>query len=161
MANISKIRVYLESSVISYFAARPSNDLIKLARQHLTAMWWENVLPKVEPYVSVFVMQEIMDGDPSAAAERLRVSKGILVLDENPVIEQLALSYLKKINIPDPKAYDAFHIACACVHGMDFLLTWNCTHIANAMLRETIESITEAHGFKTPVICTPDELLEV
>lgn len=156
------IKVYLETTVISYLAARPATrDYIKWAKQHLTAMWWERVFGRVHPYISVFVTEEMEQGDRSAAKKRLQLSHGIPVLADAPAIQTLATAFLKKINIPDRARLDAFHIACASVHQMDYLLTWNCTHIANAALRGVIESINEKHGYQTPVICTPEELLEI
>jgi hypothetical protein len=63
------------------------------------------------------------------------------------------------VPLPERAAVDALHIAVAAVHGMDYLLTWNCTHIANAALRDPIESVCRAHGYEPPAICTPEELL--
>jgi len=154
-------RVYLETSVISYLAARPSRDLLVLAKQHITTMWWDKTLPKVQAYVSAFVMEEIQRGDSNAAAERMRFCESIPLLDKTEEIESLADSYLSVVGIPDRAKLDAYHIACATIYQMDFLLTWNCTHIANAFIRRKIEKINADQGFETPVICTPEELLEV
>lgn len=156
------VKVYLETTVISYLAARPAtNDYLKWAKQHLTVMWWQRVFHRVHPYISVFVTEEMERGDRSAARKRLKLSQGIPVLEDAPAIQKLANVFLKKMNLPDKAKLDAFHIACASVHKMNYLLTWNCTHIANASLRGIIESINEKHGYQTPVICTPEELLEV
>jgi hypothetical protein len=62
--------------------------------------------------------------------------------------------------MPAKARLDALHVATAAVHGMDYLLSWNCKHIANAMLRSRIESICRTAGFEPPVICTPLELVE-
>lgn len=156
------IKVYLETSVISYMAARPATrDYVKWSKQHLTAMWWERVLHRIYPYISVFVIQEMKRGDRGAAKRRVEISQGIPVLDEVDEIERLAIAFLKKMNLPKKAELDAFHIASASVHEMDYLLTWNCKHIANASLRRIIESVNKKHGYQTPVICTPEELLEV
>jgi hypothetical protein len=157
----SNPKVYLETSVISYLAARPSRDLLVLAKQHVTTMWWGKTLPKVQAYVSSFVMEEIQRGDPTAVAERMKFCKSIPLLDGTEEIESLADSYLSVVGIPDRAKLDAYHIACATIYQMDFLLTWNCTHIANAFIRRKIETINADQGFVTPVICTPEELLEV
>jgi len=162
MAKRLDIKVYLETTVISYLAARPAtHDHLRWAKQHLTAMWWDRVFPHVHPFISVQVIQELERGDKTAARKRLRISKIIPILTNEPEIETLALAFLKKINIPDRAKLDAFHIACASIHEMDYLLTWNCTHIANASLRGVIDGINKRHGYKTPVICTPEELLEI
>ncbi|MBI4405547.1 MAG: type II toxin-antitoxin system VapC family toxin [Deltaproteobacteria bacterium] len=154
-------KVYLESTVISYLAARPSRDLLVLAKQHLTAIWWNNVFPRVQVYVSSFVMEEIQQGDLTAVAERMKFCKDIPLLNTTEEIESLANAYISMIMIPDRAKLDFYHIACATIYKMDFLLTWNCAHIANAFIRRKIETINAEHGFQTPVICTPDELLEV
>jgi hypothetical protein len=72
---------------------------------------------------------------------------------------QLARALVNQVPLPERAAVDALHVAIATVHGMDYLLTWNCTHIANATLREPIESVCRASGYEPPAICTPVELL--
>lgn len=156
------LKVYLETTVISYLAARPATkDYLKWAKQHLTVMWWDRVFHRVHPYISVFVTEEMERGDRSAAKKRLTLSRDIPVLADDPAIQKLASAFLKRMNLPNKAKLDAFHIACASVHEMNYLLTWNCKHIANASLRRVIESINKKHGYQTPVICTPEELLEV
>jgi hypothetical protein len=156
-----KPKVYIETSIISYYAGNPSRDLIILAHQHLTTMWWEKALPNVEPYISEFVRAEIIKGDQTASKKRLEASKLFPVLGTSPELESLAEDYFIKLKIPEAAKLDAYHIACATIFQLDYLLTWNCTHIANATLKRQIEKINESFGFETPVICTPEELLEV
>ena len=124
-------------------------------------MWWAHVFPKISPFISLQVLQELERGDKSAAQRRLHFAKRISLLGNKPEIEDLALAFLEKVNIPTRAKMDAFHIACASIHRMDYLLTWNCTHIANAALRKVIDSVNKQYGYKTPVICTPEELLEI
>lgn len=124
-------------------------------------MWWAHVFPKTSPFISLQVLQELERGDRIAAQKRLQIAKRISLLGNKPEIEELALAFLKKVNIPTRAKMDAFHIACASIHRMDYLLTWNCTHIANASLRKVIDSVNKQYGYKTPVICTPEELLEI
>jgi hypothetical protein len=156
-----KPKVYIETSVISYYAGNPSRDLIILAHQHLTTMWWEKALPKVAPYISEFVRAEIVKGDRSASKRRLETCASFPVLATSAELETLAEEYFKKLGIPESAKVDAYHIACATIFRLDYLLTWNCTHIANAVMKKQIEKINESFGFETPVICTPEELLEV
>ena len=154
------IKVYLETTVISYLAARPaSRDYLKWAKQHLTVMWWERVFHRVNPYISVFVTQEMKQGDRFAVAKRLKISQGIPVLDDVPAIENLATAFLKKMNLPDRAKLDAFHIACASVHEMNYLLTWNCTHIANANKARYLEVLNVKMGLSVPRLLTPNLLL--
>jgi len=61
--------------------------------------------------------------------------------------------------IPANAEEDALHISLATVHGMDYLLTWNCRHIANATIRNSVIQIADDEGYRCPVICTPEELL--
>lgn len=158
---LKKPKVYIETSVISYYAGNPSRDLIILAHQHLTTMWWEKALPKVELYISEFVRTEIIKGDQTASKKRLEACKLFSVLATSPELESLAEDYFRKLQLPAAAKLDAYHIACATIYQLDYLLTWNCAHIANATLKKQIEKINESFGFETPVICTPEELLEV
>ncbi len=77
-----------------------------------------------------------------------------------PEAQLLASALLNAAALPRNAAIDAVHVAPAAAHGMDFLLTWNCTHIANAVVRPRIEAVCEKQGFRPPVICTPEELVE-
>jgi len=74
--------------------------------------------------------------------------------------EVLAARLLAGAALPQKTNADALHIAITAVHGMDYLLTWNCTHIANAIMRPKIELICRTAGYEPPVICTPPELVE-
>lgn len=105
-------------------------------------------------------MQEAAAGDKEAAARRLAALEGIPVLSAPQVANDLVRSLLRDRAVPVVAAVDALHIAVAAVHGMDFLLTWNCTHIANAATRGTIESTCRSAGLSPPAICTPEQLME-
>jgi hypothetical protein len=105
-----KQKVYIETSILSYLTARPSNDIRAMANQNTTIEWWENRMPEFDIFISEFI--------------------------------------------------DAYHIAVAAVNGMDYLLTWNCKHIANAVMRPMVEQVCRNHGFEPPTICTPQELME-
>ena len=106
------------------------------------------------------MIKEVSLGDPVAAAERLEIVKGLPTLQLSEEAAFLAHDLILKVPIPPKAELDAFHIAIAVVNGMDFLLTWNCTHIANAMLRSRIESICRSCGHQPPVICTPQDIME-
>lgn len=157
----SKPTVYIETSVISYFAAKPSTDPLSLAKQHITTMWWERALPKVNAHISPFVLKEIRAGNPDAAAERIQACKMFPLLEETHELTMLAKTYLSEIKFPERAQADVLHIACATIYKMNFLLTWNCSHIANAFVRRKIEEINFQKDYGTTVICTPEELLEV
>jgi hypothetical protein len=156
-----KPAVYIETTIISYLTARPSRDIIVAAHQQLTVEWWENTRPRVECFISPFVIQEASRGDKDAAQRRIDAISDIPVLELNDEIRELAARYFVAINIPEKAKVDAFHLSVAVWHGMDYLLSWNCTHIASGRVRKTLQEVNEAIGIRTPVICTPEELMEV
>lgn len=150
--------VYIETSIISYLAARPSRDVITSGHQQTTHEWWESERRRFSIHVSALVFREASGGDPTAASERLRWLHGIPLLAITTEAEQLSEALIKQAALPVKAAADALHIAIATIHRADFLLTWNCKHIANAEKRPLIERICRQNGFEPPVLCTPDEL---
>ena len=154
-----KPKVYLETTIPSYLTARPSRDLICAGRQQLTRQWWDSRRCEFDLYVSSAVLDEVSAGDPSAAAERLRVLETLPILDLTAEATGLAAALLRSVPLSAKSSIDALHVAIAAVGGMDYLLTWNCRHLANATLRHTIATIITDSGFEPALICTPDELL--
>jgi hypothetical protein len=131
------------------------------ANQEITKEWWE-MRNKFDLYLSALVIQECSAGDTDAAERRLSVLSGIPEIEITEEVELFAGKLLDKVPLPYNKAkLDALHIAVATVGGMDYLLTWNCKHIANATLRPKIEAVCRESGYEPPIICTPQELLEV
>ena len=121
--NIVKPAVYIESSVISYYKSRFSRDLIAAAHQQITQDWWLNVLPELEPYISKAVLDEISKGDPDASKERLNAVKSFQVLDITPLAISLADEYIAAIKIPGRAEADAYHLAIAVSHGIDYFVS--------------------------------------
>lgn len=156
-----KPTIYVETTIPSYLTARPSRDLIIAAHQSVTRTWWESQRTEFELFVSLNVLTEAGAGDPGAAEERLNALAGIPLLEVTEEAIRLADRFVHDVPMPPKAAIDALHVAIASVHGMDYLLTWNCTHIANARLRPMLESICIAAGRVCPVICTPLELSEI
>lgn len=154
-----KQTVYLETSVLSYLTGRPSRDLVNAARQQITREWWESCRSKFSLHVSQPVVFEASSGDPEAAAKRLAVIKKIPLLEVTLEASELAEFLVKETPLPEKADVDALHIAVACVHQLDFILTWNFRHIANAGIRSRLEELAVRKGLKLPVICTPEELL--
>lgn len=140
----------------SYLSARPSRDLILAAHHQLTREWWAR-RNDFELFTSGLVLRECEAGDPRAAADRLTALSDIPLLEQSTEAEVLAEALMVGIPLPEKAIVDAAHIAIAAVHGVDFLLTWNCTHIANATLRHRIEAVCRAAGYEPPTICTPGE----
>ncbi len=152
-----KPKVYLETTIPSYLAARPSRDLHLLANQQVTRDWWRR-RRAFDLFISQTVIEEVSAGDPEAAGRRLAFLDGLPILDASPDAYLLATELVGKAALPAKAATDALHISIAVVNGMDFLLTWNCTHIANATLRGKIEFLCRLAGYSPTIICTPLEL---
>ena len=150
----------METTIPSYLTAWASRDLIVAAHQQITKEWWRTRREAFEICISQFVVDEANAGDADAARERLEVLKPLPLLDVTESVLQLASALLQSGVIPDKAARDAAHIAVSAVHNIDYLLTWNCAHIANAMIIKTVQAICVQNGFSCPVICTPEELLE-
>lgn len=151
----------METTIPSYLTARPSRDLIVAANQQLTRQWWNARRQRYQLFVSQVVLDEAAVGDKEAALRRLRLLRRMRRLAVTDACRDLAQGLLDGTSIPAVAAADALHVAIAAVHRMDFLLTWNCTHIANAVMRPGIQSVCVAAGYNPPVICTPQELMEV
>ena len=156
-----KKKVYLESTIPSYLVSRPSRDLIVAGHQQITEDWWVNRRNSFELYISQFVLDEISMGDRIVSQKRLTSLEGIPELLINDSVQELAAGLVSSRAIPKKAPQDAAHIAVATVHAMDYLLTWNCNHLANAELIPLVRNVCLSHGFECPQICTPEELMGV
>ena len=155
-----KPKVYLETTISSYLASRPSRDLVIAGNQELTHEWWTERRHTFDLYVSQYVLDEAALGDSDAARRRMDILADLKELEASEGAERLTEKLLGEGVVPREAATDAAHIAVATGHGMDFLLTWNCRHIANARMLRKIYSVCDAAGFICPIICTPAELME-
>ncbi|MGA2260727.1 MAG: type II toxin-antitoxin system VapC family toxin [Acidobacteriota bacterium] len=154
-----KPRVYLETTIVSYQTSRPSRDLVVAAHQQVTQEWWNRRITDFSLYVSELVLEEAAKGDPGAARRRLDLLKsvGVLAIDEEALA--LAQTIVNSGCMPETAGADALHVAIAAVNGMDYLLTWNCTHINNAEILTKLERACSNSGYRCPVVCTPEQLL--
>ena len=152
-----KPRVYIETTVVSYLTALPSRDLVRAAEQEITREWWAT-RGTFDLFISQFVLDEAAAGDSEASKRRLAALDDASLLDVSEEVIILAGNLVAGGGMPSKARVDALHVAIAAVHGMDYLLTWNCVHIANASLRGRIEDLCRDAGFEPPVICTPLEL---
>ena len=141
-----KSSLYLETTIPSYLTSRPSRDLIIAGHQEITREWWEKRRDTFQLYISQLVVDEVSAGDPVAARERLKALQDLPLLDITPEVTELATGILASGKIPRKAATDAAHIAIAAVHGMDFLVTWNCVHIANAAITKALATICREHA---------------
>jgi hypothetical protein len=153
--------VYVETSVVSYLVAGLSSDPVVRGHQVTTLEWWERQLPLVRGLISPAVMAEAARGNPVEAAKRVSMLARLEALSGGPEVEALAAIYPSRRLIPESSAYDALHLAYACFHAVDFLLTWNCRHLASAVTRKRFSAINAELGRATPVLCTPEELMEL
>lgn len=152
--------VYIETSVISYLTARPSNDIRAAANQNATIEWWDIQRPRFDLLISEIVTAEASLGHPEAAQRRLTVIAEIPELEATEEVRTLGQALISRGAMPQKAEIDAYHVAIAAVNGVEYLLTWNCMHIANALMRPKIEAICRSCGYEPPIICTPQELTE-
>ena len=152
--------IYLESSVVSYLASRPSRDLVVAGNQQVTRDWWETRRGECELFVSDVVVAECAAGDPTAASEREMFLTGLPTLATTLEAEALADALLSAMALPQKAALDALHIGVTAVNGIDILLTWNCAHIANPFMQPQITAACVKFGVVPPTICTPLQLVE-
>lgn len=155
-------RVYVETSVVSYYCARPSRDLIVAAHQQITRDWWETRLRQCyQPFVSEIVVVECARGDAAAAKQRLQAIENLpRIAADTDESERLARQYVEALGIPEFAYADALHIALAVLGNMDYLTTWNCSHIANGATIARLLEFNRVQGLCECVICTPEELME-
>lgn len=153
-----KPTIYVETTIISYVTATFSRDLVIAAHQQITQEWWVKRRAGFELFVSQFVIQEAGMGDAAMARKRLNELSNIPLLRVNQDVENLAQRLVVDGPLPNKAAVDALHIAVATVHGIDYLLTWNCKHIANAEMQSRVAAVCRESGFEPPIICTPEAL---
>jgi predicted nucleic acid-binding protein len=151
--------VYIETTIPSYLTSWPSRDIVRAAHQRLTKDWWMLRRGLFRLYTSELVRGEASLGDPTAASERLDSLTDVEILPINDSVGPLASEIARQAGIPEKAKTDAAHVAIAAIYGMDFLLTWNCTHINNAQLLSIIEKTCADNGVTCPVVCTPEELM--
>ena len=151
--------VYLETSIISYLVSRPSRDLIVAGHQQMTRDWWTLHRPIFDCYISQVVLDEAAAGDPAHANARIDVVADLPLIEITEESESLAAAIMASGVMPYKAVRDAADIAVATVGQMNYLLTWNCKHLANARLQKQIAGVCRASGFDLPVICTPEELI--
>ncbi len=152
-------KVYLESSVISYLTSRPSRELLVAANQEHTRRWWGEHRQSFELVISRRVLDEISAGNPEEARKRLDAVEGIPAVEVTPEIKVLATEILKTANLPITAEDAAVHMAASAVHGVHFLITWNCRHIGNPRVIERMRLVCDREKLLCPIICTPRELL--
>ena len=155
-----KPHVYIETTVIGYLTSWPSGDLIIAGRQKITRDWWRQASDVFDLIASELVLREASAGDPLAVQDRLAVIDDLPLLAVSQESNELANALLAQGAIPVNEPEDALHIAISVVNGIEYLVTWNFRHIANAKMRFKIQNVCSDEGYAPSTICTPEELLE-
>ncbi len=150
---------YIETSIVSYLTALPSGNLLAAAWQKTTADWWRTRKAGFRLVTSSLTLEEAGKGDHEAAGRRLAALSGIPLLPITEAAVELAGDLLREKALPATAQNDAVHAAVAAVHGIEFLLTWNFRHLANAGTRPIMRSVCKRNGYTSPEICTPSELM--
>jgi len=157
---MKKEKVYIETTIPSYLASDRSGDIITLSRQLITERWWEENRIKYILFVSDVVIDEISDGNKKYAKKRIDIIKECTILETTDKVSELVNKYQKHFNFPDTILRDLSHIAYCVNYEIDFLITWNCTHLANVHFTKQLERLNEKYGLKTPKIITPELLMD-
>ena len=153
--------VYLETTVISYLVARPSRDVIVAGHQQTTQDWWTNRRSQFECSISQIVVDEAALGDPAEVQKRLAIIGGLATLEVTEDAKALTQAIMAAGMLPPHAFPDAAHVAVSTVHAVDYLLTWNCKHLANAQIARRIAVVCDKLSYTMPMICTPEELMGV
>ena len=153
------MRIYIESTIPSYVVARPARDLLQAARQQLTRDWWDLKREHHELFTSQVVLDEITEGEAVMARQRLKLLRGLRLLEPTSAANELGREILHSGLLPAWADGDAAHIALATVHEMDILLTWNCRHIANVAIQQRLRRLAEQNGYTLPSLATPEEFM--
>lgn len=153
--------IYLESSVISYYTAKlPTNNLHIISKMIRTKEFWKYAVKKYKIYISEAVEFEILNGDSDASRERIKSIEQFIKLEFTQDHERLAEAYMKILKLPHKARLDAVHMAISSLNKIDYLVTWNCTHIANGQIMKKLIQYNLEHKIHIPVICTPEGLME-
>ena len=154
-----KETIYIETSILGHLTARSTDNLILAANIKLTQDWWHDYSSSFVIYASEVVEDEAARGDPVIAAQRLNLLQSFMLLELTEEAFELSQAFLSQSNLPPKASNDALHMALATVYGLDYLLTWNCKHMANAQIQRKLSQISSELGYGLPVICTPYELI--
>ena len=151
--------VYVETTIPSYLAARPSRDLLTAAPQQLTWEWWDGERDKYDLVVSPAVAEEVGRGEPGMARRLSELIAEAQLLDEASEVGRIASALFARLRLPEKAMADASHFAFAIHYEIDYLLTWNCAHLANGPNLKTLAAYTNEEGLGLPVVCTPEALM--
>jgi predicted nucleic acid-binding protein len=152
--------VYIETTVVGNIAGRLHPNPAIAERQKLTRTWWSTASDLYQLYISQLTLDECGDGHVEPASERLELIKDLPIIDATEAAEALAALLVQRLAVPASQPRDALHIAIAAIHKIEFIATWNFKHILNPHLQTRIAATCTDAGYRPPVICTPQQLLE-
>ncbi len=158
---IERPTVYLDTTIPSFLTARQSRDPERARRQHITREWWELHRWQFDVRISEYVRKEANAGDARAARQRIEFLKPLRKVEKRFSAIELANNIMKGCGLSEKAETDARHIALAAIHKLKFVLTWNCTHMANDVLRPKMMHICRKAGYDCPRIVTPDEIMRL
>jgi hypothetical protein len=156
----NKKGLYIETTIPSYATSRASRDMIIANRQVITKFFWENERQKYDLFVSQYVIDECIQGDHDAARRRLEFIKDLPSFPKTEENAVLAGTYYNLLDIPERAKADCSHLSVCVIEKIDYLLSWNFTHLGMISYIK-IHDYNEKHGLWTPLLVTPDALIEL
>ena len=156
----AKKTVYIETTIPSVITARASRDITNAYQQEITRLFWENERHKYDLYISKYVIEECSKGDVNAAKKRVELIKDIPSLDINEDVERLAEEYFNYLNIPKKAKTDCFHLAVCVIEEIDFLISWNMTHLGTPTFSKIV-LYNGTHELWLPTMVTPDVFMKL
>jgi predicted nucleic acid-binding protein len=155
---VTRLRVYVETTIPSFYHdVRRAPDIV--VRRDWTRRWWSSAVRQYELVTSPTVLDELAGGNPERVAERLALVRELPILPIEPAISEIVQTYIDHHVMPADPGGDALHLALASHHKCDFLVTWNCQHLANANKFGHIRRVNALLGLFVPALVTPLELL--
>jgi predicted nucleic acid-binding protein len=151
--------VYIETTIVSLFVARAKEGTLARQWQVWTRDWWRLRRPYFECSISSEVLREAAAGDLEMSRQRLEALSQMTVLRRTTAVDVLAEAFLAAGPLPPKAKADAVHLAFASVYKINYLLTWNFKHLANAVIQSRLQPVAEQCGYRLPMVCTPLQLM--
>lgn len=156
---MDKSTVYVETTIPSYLVAGPSRNVVVAGHQQTTHEWWRTAAERFDLLISELVYQELSGGEAVLAAKRLVAVGELPILGSNAEVDNLVRAYGLELGLVGKARGDIPHFAFCVAYEIDYLVTWNCAHIANAIVVRKLREINMRLGLWVPIICTPEELM--
>jgi len=151
-----KPSVYIDTTIPSYYVDEREEFRLHIER---TRQWWDSERLQYSAYISDLVLIELQEGTYPRQSAAIALASSLPRLAPDPDIERIVTAYLAHSLMPRHDVRDAFHLAFASPYKTDFLLTWNCRHLANARKQRHIRAVNASLSLNSPLIVTPLELV--